>query len=81
MSEKVLVRAVDWLDDQEIRPSILHGDLWVERAVKFLQILVKKCNAKLLNQVGNTGLTQEGQITVFDPAGFVGHSEFGPCFF
>lgn len=53
--EELLARATEMLDATEVRPSVLHGDLWV----------------------GNSGLVRGGGVAVFDPAGYVGHSEFG----
>ncbi|GAQ79020.1 Putative ribulosamine/erythrulosamine 3-kinase [Klebsormidium nitens] len=56
--EELLSRATKMLDAADVRPSVLHGDLWV----------------------GNSGLVRGGGVAVFDPAGYVGHSEFDLAF-
>lgn len=52
---ELLSRGTALLDAADVKPSVLHGDLWI----------------------GNSGLVRGGGVTVFDPAGFIGHSEFG----
>lgn len=57
-SSNLLERASKLLEGVEVRPSILHGDLWV----------------------GNAGLLRTGEVAIFDPATFIGHSEFDLAF-
>mmetsp|Transcript_36925 Transcript_36925/g.72054 ORF Transcript_36925/g.72054 Transcript_36925/m.72054 type:complete len:391 (+) Transcript_36925:194-1366(+) len=44
--------------DLSLRPSTLHGDLWL----------------------GNAGITSDGEVSVYDPSSFYGHSEFDLAF-
>lgn len=56
----------------EIRPSFLHGDLWVRIT---MGVMVKPLMMMVNWQSGNVGRLSDGSPVMYDPSSYFGHNE------